>query len=139
MRQRTALGLAAVLVAGLGLTACNETGSPRCDTVLLEQNIRLGDMGWTLRCDPDRLGYQPPSWVTGWANTTDRIVAVWPNRLPDDRTLGMIAFHEYGHAWLDVHGQPQDETRASQIGWCTGGWKIDGVSAPGWGPPPGGC
>lgn len=141
--------LVLVAVALLAFTvACNDTHHPRCNDVLTAQNAAINGHGWTLRCDPDApdLRYDPPAWVQGFADPRLMVVALWPDRIPDDQVLFMVASHEWGHLIQHARGltfpsQQAREVDASQRGWCRWGSDpfVAGVGMPGWGPPPGGC
>lgn len=135
---RCAVGvLTALACAGCFPTATpNPTGNPRCDRILEQPNELDNGQHYTLRCDPT---FTMPPGVIGWTDHKHTTVWLDPTRATDDDTLAMVAFHEYGHVYAHVHGLTDDETTASEIGWCAGGWQLQGVGMPGWGPPPGGC
>lgn len=128
MAKATRLTLVALTVlATVGLTGCNPTGSPRCDNALGAQNQAIGQIGWTLRCDPEApdLAYHPPAWVQGYADPQKMVVALWPDRIGnptgDEGLLRARAWHEYCHA-IGNH----TEQSADQCAWAIE--PIPGVS-----------
>jgi len=100
----------------LTLAACEPTGHDRCDRLLIAQHVEIEAHGWRLRCDPADAPH------LGWADRSTRTVWLWPDRMPDDRVLRRVAWHELGHivAWergVDGTGQ-QAEEWADAYSWC---------------------
>lgn len=82
-------------------TPSSNPGHPRCDGRIGAQWVAIEAVGWTLDC---RGEFTPPGGELGWANATStaggavpRTVYLWPDRMPDDRVLRAVAWHEAGH------------------------------------------
>lgn len=131
------VALAAILLAGCYPTAPpNPTGNTRCDRADVEPNELVNGQGYEFRCDPT---FSIPNNGIGWADHKHLTVWLDTTQTPSDAVLAMIGYHEFGHVYAYRHGLTDTETSASEIGWCAGGWQIEGVGMTGWGPPPGGC
>jgi hypothetical protein len=108
--------LAAALV--LSLAACQPTGVPVCDGTgwaLLQAEA----FGYVFDCTPDLPG--APANVLGFADHPNRVLYVWPDRMPPV-VVPKIMWHELGHVAWDRQGrsgsQAAEETWADGYAWC---------------------
>lgn len=138
------LAASLLLLSTFTIAGClKPTGLNRCDGILGPPGVlqAIEDHGWTTDCTPP---FPAPSSESGWANVDShaggakpRTVYLWPDAMPDDRVLLLVAAHEAGHVVEAFYGHPPDETRASEYAWCH--WPQYGVGMPGFGPPAEGC
>lgn len=114
--------LAAALLA-VTLTACQPTGSPRCDVnaSILDE---IEAHGWTVDCTPgfpNRGTDDGETWfpILGWADHARKTVWIWPDNITDGQ-IRKTLWHELGHVT-----RLTDETDAEIYAWCRE--PIDGV------------
>ena len=107
-----------VLTSVAGLSACQPTGSARCDK-LVAQISRAEGLGYRLRCDAPFPGQSNSGrLVLGWTDHSTDTIWIWPARLLDDRALRKVAWHEVGHVvWERRH---RSGTQAEEERWADG-------------------
>lgn len=105
-RRRWAYLLVAVLA--VSTSACQSTGSPRCD-----QHAGLVT-------EADKIGYHydcTPSWTgapLGWADHDTRTLYVQEPSLSHSGALLKVMYHELGHAYFAIQGRTFSTQRAEE-------------------------
>lgn len=137
-----------VLAIALAVSACQPTGSTRCDSVLVPQNVSIGDHGAVLRCDPSYDPDEPATaiFIVQW-NRERPIVWLWPDRIDDDRVLRLLAWIGDGEVVAHARGMVPATYKAGvpasvavwagHYAWCRE--QIPGVGASGYSVPAEGC
>lgn len=93
-------------------TACQPTGSPRCDAnprALAVAEIER----YVIDCTP---GFT--SSVVGWADHDRRTLWVWPEKILSDKALTFVLWHELGHVVWERMGY--DKPQATEEWWADG-------------------